>query len=121
MSDTQTYVATDQDGVMRVGKTRVMLDSVAAAYGQGHSPESIRAQYPSLTLEEVYGAITYMLAHSEEVSVCLKRQEETWERFRAKADENTPAVVERLRAAKRSVEIGGHLSFGLSAESIEGA
>jgi uncharacterized protein (DUF433 family) len=66
MSDSSTYVRKDEHGVLRVGDTRVAFDSVAAAFDQGHSPEMIRQQYPSLTLEAVYGAITWYLAHPDE-------------------------------------------------------
>ena len=40
-----------------------MLDSVVAAFHQGHSAETIAQQYPALSLEEIYGAITYYLAN----------------------------------------------------------
>ncbi len=55
MSGADKYVREDAHGVLRIGGGRVMLDSVVAAFEQGHSPETIRAQYPSLSLEEVYG------------------------------------------------------------------
>ena len=103
MPDQNDYVNVDEQGVMRVGKPRVMLDSVIAAFRQGHSPETIRAQYPSLSLEEVYGAITYCLAHAEEVAAYLERQDEVWKREKARAEQNAPAVVKRLRKASGAV------------------
>ena len=39
------YVRLDEHDVYRVGQGRVMLDSVVAAWQQGHSPEAIRSQY----------------------------------------------------------------------------
>ena len=48
-----SYVRKDDHGVLRVGETRVMLDSVVAGFHQGHSAETIAQQYPALTLEEV--------------------------------------------------------------------
>ena len=62
MENAETYVRLDEHGVLRVGGTRVMLDSVVVAFQQGHSPETIQQQYPVLTLEEVYGAVAYYLA-----------------------------------------------------------
>ena len=100
MSDPKSYVYTDEHGAMRVGSTQVMLDGVVYAFEQGESPESIRRQYPSLTLEEVYGAITYYLAHKSEVADYLKRQDELWEYWRAKSEEQSSPVVERLRELK---------------------
>ena len=99
--DPQTeYVKTDQHGVMRVGDTHVMLDSVVAAFDQGHSPETIRSQYPSLTLEQVYGAITYYLSHRDQVEQYLRRQEGEWAKWRAQSERQPSAVVDRLRGMK---------------------
>lgn len=66
MSKAQSYVQCDDQGVMRVGHTRVMLDSIVAGFEQGHSLETIQQQYPALSLEEVYGAIAYYLANTDE-------------------------------------------------------
>ena len=102
MNEPKTYVRTDEHGVLRVGATRVMLDSVVAAFQQGHSAETIRQQYPALTLEEVYGSITYYLAHQEEVTAYLKRQDAVWEKWRARSEQTPNPVAERLRAIERS-------------------
>ena len=100
MDQQNGYVQTDKHGVMRVGNTHVMLDSVVAAFEQGHSPETIRSQYPSLTLEQVYGAITYYLSHRQEVEEYLRRQEGEWAKWRAESERHPSAVVDRLRALK---------------------
>ena len=98
---TLQYVRMDEHGVLRVGRGRVMLDSVVAAFWEGHSPETIREQYPTLDLEEVYGALTYYLAHAPEVDAYLRRQDEVWARWRARADAVPSPVVARLRALRR--------------------
>src|SRR5947199_8621789 len=98
MSDESVYVRQDENGVFRIGNTRVMLDSVVAGFHQGHSPETIRQQYPALTLEEVYGSIAYYLAHPQEVDTYLKRQKALWEQWRTRSEQQPGAVVERLRA-----------------------
>lgn len=69
MANSKAYVRTDEHEVMRVGQTRVMLDGVVAGFMEGESAESIRRSYPSLTLEEVYGAIAYFLANRAEGGV----------------------------------------------------
>jgi uncharacterized protein (DUF433 family) len=102
MEEPKCYVRVDEHGVMRVENTRVMLDSVIAAFDKGHSPETIRSQYPSLTLEQVYGAIAYYLSHDQEVGEYLHRQDALWEKYRAEAEQCPSAVVERLRAIKRA-------------------
>lgn len=91
------YVRQDEHGVLRVGETCVMLDSVIAAFQQGHFPETIRQQYPALSLEEVYGSLAYYLGHTDEVNAYLKRQEEVWQKWRDWSEERPSPVVERLR------------------------
>jgi uncharacterized protein (DUF433 family) len=97
-----SYVRSDADGALRVGAGGVPLDSVVAAFHQGHSPEMIRAQYPSLTLEEVYGAVAYYLAHRDEVDAYLRKQDALWDQWRAKADAAPAPVVQRLRSTSPS-------------------
>jgi uncharacterized protein (DUF433 family) len=102
MGQEKSYVRLDEVGVLRVGAGRVMLDSVVAAFQQGHSPETIRQQYPALSLEEVYGSIAYYLAHLDDVNVYLRRQDAVWREAQARAEERPGPVVERLRALHRA-------------------
>src|SRR5947208_5739778 len=102
MSDASVYVRQDENGVFRVGRTRVMLDSVVAAFQQGHSPETIRQQYPALTLEEVYGSIAHYLAHLDEVNAYLRRQDAVWREWELRSQQRPSPVAERLRALRRS-------------------
>lgn len=63
---------TDTDGVVRVGKTRVTLDTVVAAFSEGATAEEIAYQYPSLLLPDVYAAIAYYLRRRIEVEEYLR-------------------------------------------------
>jgi uncharacterized protein (DUF433 family) len=101
MSVTKSYVRTDEHGVMRVGATRVMLDSVVSGFEQGCSPEAIRQQFPALSLEEVYGSIAYFLCNQEEVSIYLQQQNVLWKEWQARCEQQPAPVVERLRAMRR--------------------
>ena len=104
MNQPESYVRIDEHGVYRVEGTRVMLDSVVAAFHQGHSQETIQKQYPALGLEAVYGSIAYYLAHTAEIDAYLKRQNVEWENARARIEAKPPsAVVERLRALQTSM------------------
>ncbi|HZZ44295.1 MAG TPA: DUF433 domain-containing protein [Tepidisphaeraceae bacterium] len=100
MEESTTYVRSDEHGVLRVGATRVMLDSVLEAWEEGHSPETIRGQYPSLTLAEVYGAITWCLSHSEELAKYLKLQDAAWMEGRARAAGRPSELRDRLQASR---------------------
>jgi uncharacterized protein (DUF433 family) len=100
MQESKTYVRIDEHGVLRVGNSDVMLDSVVASFQQGASAETIQQQYPSLSLEEVYGAIAWCLANAEEVAKYLERQAAVWDRERAKAATRPSPVLQRLRALR---------------------
>jgi len=102
MNNETSYVRVDEHGVYRVGRTRVMLDSIIAAFRDGHSAETIRQQYPALTLEEVYGSIAFYLAHNAEVESYLKRQNDLWEQWQASGQGQPSPVVDRLRALLRA-------------------
>jgi len=65
---------TDSNGVVRVGKTRVTLDTVVAAFCQGATAEEIAHQYPSLDLADVYQIIGYYLRRPTEVEQYLRER-----------------------------------------------
>ena len=94
------YVRVDEHGVMRVGESRVMLDSLVASFEQGYAPETIQQQFPALSLKEVYGAITFYLAHCDGVQAYLRRQEALWKAARAEDETQASPIVKRLRALR---------------------
>ena len=63
---------TDADGVMRVGGSRVTLDTLVAAFQTGDSPEEIHEQYPTVDLADIYAVLTYYLRHTRDVGVYLE-------------------------------------------------
>ena len=97
----KAYVRTDSSGALRVGDADISLDSVVIAFQDGHSPEAIQLQYPALTLEEVYGAITHFLAHRADVEQYLAQQAERWADLRRKFEQTPSPVVLRLRAMRQ--------------------
>jgi uncharacterized protein (DUF433 family) len=71
---------TNADGVVRVGKTRVTLDTVIAVFKQGTTAEEIVYRYPSLRLADVYATIAFYLNHQQEVETYLQlRQQQAQE------------------------------------------
>jgi uncharacterized protein (DUF433 family) len=47
--------------------SRVPLAHLVREFQSGESPEAIRSHYPTLNLEQVYGAITFYLGNKENV------------------------------------------------------
>ncbi|HVG32806.1 MAG TPA: DUF433 domain-containing protein [Pyrinomonadaceae bacterium] len=90
-----------RDGTYRIVGTRVSLDSVVYAFLRGASPESIQRSFPSLTLEQIYGAITYYLAHQEEINQYLLDGEAEFEKLQRAARDAHPDWDEKLDRARR--------------------
>ena len=74
-------LATNQDGVARVGGTRVTLDTVVAAFEEGATAEEIGLQYPVLKLPDIYLVIGYYLRHRAEVEAYLQQRQELADRI----------------------------------------
>lgn len=66
---------TDDHGVLRVGNTRVPLDTVVYAFNQGASPEEIVMSYPMLDLAHVYAVVNYYLYNRAEVDAYLLQRQ----------------------------------------------
>lgn len=90
-----------QEGAYRIAGTRVSLDSVVYAFRRGASPESIQRSFPSLSLEQIYGAITFYLAHQEEIDRYLLDGEAEHEKLRAASRAEHPEVYEKLERLRK--------------------
>ena len=72
----------DADGVVRVGGTRVTLDTIVAAFREGATAEEIVYQYPSLNLADVYSVIGYYLQRRSDVETYLHRRQQEMDKVR---------------------------------------
>ncbi len=70
---TKSYVEYRNDAYWIAG-TRISLDSIIDAFNRGLSPESIVQSFPLLTLEQVYGGITFYLANRAEIDIYLTEE-----------------------------------------------
>ena len=76
----------DHSGTVRVGGTRLTLETVVGAFKAGESPDEIAAAFPGLELADVYAVITYYLRHRAEVEDYLGAQEAKAARIRRKIE-----------------------------------
>ena len=76
----------EPDGTVRVGGTRVLLDTVVAAFREGASPEQIVEQYPDLALADVYAAIGYCLRNRAAVDAYVAGRRQEAERLRTEIE-----------------------------------
>lgn len=91
------------DNVYRIAGTRVSLDSIVYDYLSGLSPESIADNFDSLSLEQVYGAITFYLSHREEVDRNLMSNRAKFDALRKKARESHPLLYRKLEEMQEAL------------------
>ncbi len=104
VSTSEIKLTKTEAGVIRIGDSRVSLDSVIIAFNQGSAPEQIVYDYDSLSLSEVYATISYYLQHSEEVNSYLagraKQNKELRESNEARF--NQKGLREKLLSRRRN-------------------
>lgn len=91
----RTYVEQQDNAYYIVGK-RVSLDSIIYAFLAGQSPESIQQSFPTVTLEEVYGAIAFYLANRSIIDHYLAEGEVQFEQLRKQAQETNALLYRKL-------------------------
>ena len=64
----------DADGVVRVGGTRVTLDTIVTAFREGATAEEITQQYHSVSLADIYAVIGYYLRQREKIEAYLEQR-----------------------------------------------
>src|SRR5215467_5453475 len=84
------------DGGYWIAGTRVSLDSVVYRWLEGLSPETIAECFPALSLEQVYGGITYYLSNRAEVDEYLSAGNAEYEAFQQRIRTQYPRLGARL-------------------------
>ena len=96
----KAYVEFRDEGYWVAG-TRVSLDSIVYAFLDGQTPESIAQSFPVLTLEQVYGAVAFYLAHRSEIETYLEKAKTDFEAKRKASRESDPMFYQKLTDARR--------------------
>jgi uncharacterized protein (DUF433 family) len=93
---------TDENGKIRVGNSRVLLELVIHAYYLGETPESIVDSYPTLKIADVYAVFSYYLDHPETIDAYVREQDKRADAIlrdmEAKMSPQARALRARLRA-----------------------
>jgi uncharacterized protein (DUF433 family) len=85
-----------REGCYRIIGKRISLDSIVYAFLTGQSPESIVQSFPALTLEEVYGAITFYLRNRTAIDSYIVEGKQQLETLRRQARETNRLLYEKL-------------------------
>lgn len=102
----RSYVE-EREGDYWVAGTRVSLDSIVYAFYAGHTAESIAQMFPVLSLEQVYGAVAYYLAHRVQVDEYLSKARSDFETLRQASREADPTFYQKLADARRQMQAVG--------------
>ena len=94
---------TQSDGAYLIAESGVSLDSVVYAFRRGASAESIQSSFPSLTLEQIYGGITFYLANQEQMDAYLTEGESEFENLRAVSRGTHAEWYERMERARQEM------------------
>ncbi|HLU12218.1 MAG TPA: DUF433 domain-containing protein [Oceanobacillus sp.] len=84
-----------QDGVIRIGITRVTLTTIVVRHNAGDTAEQIHSGFPTIPLVDIYAIITCYLRHRDEVDACLREQEAEAERIQREHEAANPPTLTR--------------------------
>jgi uncharacterized protein (DUF433 family) len=93
-------IVLDDQGVPYIeGTTMKVIELVRVWQTTGQSPEQLREEFPHLTMEQVYAALSYYHGHQAELDADMERREELADRLREELGQHPAA--ERIREARR--------------------
>jgi uncharacterized protein (DUF433 family) len=95
------------EGTYRVGETRVSLDSLVYLFREGISAESMCDCYPSLTLEQVLGALAFYLEKQAEIDAYLAQGQHVAESQHKQSRATNAELIAKLQRARHASQIPG--------------
>ncbi|MCX7013850.1 MAG: DUF433 domain-containing protein [Candidatus Sumerlaeota bacterium] len=100
-------LSVDAEGVIRMGSTRVTLDTVVDAFLEGATAEEIAQQYPALRLADVYSVLGYYLRRQAEIDSYLQQRRTEAQALRAEVERRWEPAGVRARLLARRQDGGG--------------
>ena len=91
-----------RDGSFYLIGSRVPLAHLVREFQHGEAPEAIRSHYSTLTLEQVYGAITFYLGHKDEVENDIAEREREEDEF-TKTHPTPPDIKEKFERMRQQM------------------
>jgi uncharacterized protein (DUF433 family) len=83
-----------------IAGSRVPIDRIIWEYRNGEEPEAIRAHYPTLSVEQVNGAIAFYHHHKEEVDTAMEDRRLAEDAYTA-ANANPPDIKQKFERMRR--------------------
>lgn len=98
MAHLEEYLEITPNRILVIGH-RVGLEQIVRAYRDGATAENIALDFPGLSLEIIYAALTYYLRNQGAVDVYIAEQEAEAEQAFNTWASSPPAVVQRLQGS----------------------
>jgi uncharacterized protein (DUF433 family) len=99
----KSYIEQRDQGYWISG-SRISLESVVLAFLDGYSPETIVAEFfPTLSLEQTYGAITYYLSNRRIIDAYLQQVDREYEAFHETIRD--PQFSREMAKARRRLQL----------------
>jgi uncharacterized protein (DUF433 family) len=92
-----------RNGGYYVAGTRISLDSVVYAFLRGESPEGIAESFPALTMENIFGALSFYLANRDLVDQYLREGREEFDILREQARQKDPSLYAKLAEVRKKL------------------
>ena len=96
---TKEYIEKRENGYW-IRETRISLESVVYSFLNGESPETITQNFPLLSLEQVYGAISFYLANQETIDAYLVEGQIEFQQMQQSFRHNNPLLYQKLKVAQ---------------------
>jgi uncharacterized protein (DUF433 family) len=94
---TTAHIHLDERGVAWIDDTNIkVVEVVLDKLAYGWSPEETHAQYPDLSLAQIYAALSYYYDHQQAIDAYIEQQRKWVEAMAAQAGDSP--VRQRLRA-----------------------
>ena len=98
-----TSYVEERDGGYYLTGSRVSLDSIVHEFRNGSSAETIQQEFATLTLEQVYGAIAFYLAHRAQADSSIDETQARAAALRGNQEPLPAELRQRLERARQDL------------------
>lgn len=92
----------DERGDIRIGQSRVLLDTIVNHFHQGLTPDDIAGGFPTISRADVYAVLAYYLRHQAELDEYLRRRDEEGEEIRRKIEATQEGFLAEMKARRQA-------------------
>jgi uncharacterized protein (DUF433 family) len=98
---TPEFIERREAGFYVVG-SRVPIDRIVWEYRNGEDPDGIQSRYPTLSLDQVNGAIAFYLSHKNEVEQVMEERRRAEEAY-LEENPTPPEIKEKFERMRQQV------------------